>query len=272
MKNLTIKGDTTPLAEIAINKSRLKKYNKKSNKPVYYLKNGQEFQIELFNPTQDKILAEIELNGKKIGNGIILRPAERVFLERFFDSDNKFLFETYEINNTESNRDSIELNGEVSIRFYKKFYPLTFRSNSYYDWWNNSGSGTIYLGNSNNTTIGNNFYNSSNLNVSNTNLNSDNFTLTGSLSSVNLDTSNKNSKKTKSIETGRIEKGSKSNQKFTTSDESFEAYSFKTINYKLLPISTKINDSKSIVKRYCTQCGSKIKGGYKFCPNCGAKL
>ena len=60
-----------------------------------FLTDGDEFEIELFNPTQNKVLAKIELNGKSIGSGIILRPGERVFLERYLDEAKKFLFETY---------------------------------------------------------------------------------------------------------------------------------------------------------------------------------
>ena len=94
--NVTV-GNPNPTATLAINKGRVKIYNNKSNIPTYYLQKGQEFQIELFNPTTDKVLAKIKLNNKLISqSGLVLRPGERVFLDRYFDIDKKFKFDTYE--------------------------------------------------------------------------------------------------------------------------------------------------------------------------------
>lgn len=62
------------------------------------MKNGSEFELELFNPKQTTILAKIKINGSYIGGGgIVLRPGERVFLERYLDDAKKFLFETYNV-------------------------------------------------------------------------------------------------------------------------------------------------------------------------------
>src|SRR6185369_9879640 len=100
-------GSSSPTAQLCINKSRLKVYNKETS-PTYYLTNGQEFQIELFNPTTDTILAKIQLNGKYISQGgLVLRPGERVFLERYIDVAKKFLFETYEVANTSEVKQAI---------------------------------------------------------------------------------------------------------------------------------------------------------------------
>jgi hypothetical protein len=57
-----------------------------------YLNNGDEFEIELFNPTISKVMAKIDLNGISIGPGVVLRPGERVFLERYINEAKKFLF------------------------------------------------------------------------------------------------------------------------------------------------------------------------------------
>ena len=54
----TTNGVVTPIALICINKSRLKVYHKEKT-PTYYLQKGQEFQIELFNPTSETVLAKI---------------------------------------------------------------------------------------------------------------------------------------------------------------------------------------------------------------------
>ena len=75
----------------------------------------------------------------------------------------------------------------------------------------------------------------------------------------------------KSIETGRIEEGSHSNQKFQNIYKDFEYWPFKTEYIKILPSSQKQINSNDLVKRYCHQCGRKLSQKYKFCPFCGAK-
>ena len=93
MAYFTAQGSVTvPTSFITKGKQRLKQ-----NIDTVYLKNGDEFEIELFNPTQNKVLAKIEVNGNSIGNGIILRPGERIYLERHLGESKKFLFETYTV-------------------------------------------------------------------------------------------------------------------------------------------------------------------------------
>ena len=100
-------GYAVPQSFITKGKQRLKQHT-----DTVYLKNGDEFEIELFNPKQNKVLAKIELNGKSIGSGIILRPGERVFLERYLDVAKKFLFETYVVNgNNDEVKNAIANNG-----------------------------------------------------------------------------------------------------------------------------------------------------------------
>ena len=53
-----------PEAHIAVKKSRLKLYENRN----YYLKDKTTFEIELFNPTSQKVLAKIWLNDKLIIN------------------------------------------------------------------------------------------------------------------------------------------------------------------------------------------------------------
>jgi len=109
-----------PTAKIAIKKNVLKTYEVGESKTVY-LKDGTEFEIELFNPTVDTLLAKISLNGKLInGQGLVLRPGERVFLERYLDEDKKFKFTTYEVDDTEEVNNAIQNNGDVSIYFHKQ--------------------------------------------------------------------------------------------------------------------------------------------------------
>ena len=61
-------------AKIARNKSLLKEYD---NRTVY-LKDGDEFQIQLFNPETEEIAARITINGTQLSNDIVIRPGERI--------------------------------------------------------------------------------------------------------------------------------------------------------------------------------------------------
>ena len=107
-----------PTANVAIKKSRLKLYNKDSVEPTYYLEDGSEFQIELFNPTTNTVLAKISIDGKAISQtGLVLRPGERVFLDRYLDVAKKFKFSTYTVNNTNEVRQAISNNGELKVEF-----------------------------------------------------------------------------------------------------------------------------------------------------------
>jgi hypothetical protein len=51
-----------PQAWIAIKRNRQKIYNGQGKFSQVYLKDGQEFQIELYNPTQTRYLAKIKIN------------------------------------------------------------------------------------------------------------------------------------------------------------------------------------------------------------------
>ena len=61
-------------AKIAKNKSLLKEYD---NRTVY-LKDGDEFQIQLFNPEIEEIAARITIDGIQLSNDIVIRPGERI--------------------------------------------------------------------------------------------------------------------------------------------------------------------------------------------------
>ena len=64
-------------AQIAKNKSLLKEYECNGTRTVY-LKDGDEFQIQLFNPETTEVGAEVYINNERLSNIIILRPGERV--------------------------------------------------------------------------------------------------------------------------------------------------------------------------------------------------
>jgi zinc-ribbon domain len=265
-----------PTAHITKKKSRLKVYNGH----IVFLNDNDNFEFEIHNPKQKSVLCKIKLNGEYIStSGVVLRPGQRMFLERFLDSNNKFEFSTYEVKDTSENRSAIDLNGDVLIEFYDEQ-----RNN-------------LYLGNTLNltrtiygvpnttvpsyygttlTTTGGVGYGTTTF----TTQNLSNATFTSSVSSdtfrSKFDTSNtllngKLKKKSNSIETGRVEKGEQSNQNFTNSYEQFNYYTSHTIKLKIQPTSTK-NINVEEIRQYCTECGTKMKSNYKFCPSCGNKI
>lgn len=315
----TNNGYVMPTAGLCIHKSRLKVYNKESV-PTYYLHKGQEFSIELFNPTSDTILAKIQLNGKYISQGgLVLRPGERVFLERYLDVARKFMFDTYEVSNTSEIKNAIKDNGDFRVEFYREQRPLyipqpvyvpqvitTYPLNPfYYDVYTTCGGGgtsarsnmnissQTYNSNSNQFMGGNACYTNTN-STGTFNINASSGTLNlcrSNASNVTLDSAQNNEtykstlsdytkspklrhkKEEKTIETGRVESGDYSNQRIETVSKSFEYLPFYTLEYKLLPMSQKMNTIDDInVKRYCVNCSSKLKPEWKFCPTCSARL
>jgi len=226
-----------PTAHITKKKSRLKVYNGH----VVFLNDKDNFEFEIHNPTQKSILCKIKLNGEYIStSGIVIKPGQRVFLERFLDTNNKFEFSTYEVKDTSANRTAIDLNGDVRIEFYNE---QTYQPNY--------GS-TLTLRDYFTTTTGSPYYG--------------NITFTSS-NSIGANTSYLNN----TIETGRVEKGDKSKQQFTNSYQNFEYNVSHQISLKILPLDNK-NKTTDDIKHYCTECGSKAKKSHKFCPSCGNKL
>jgi len=267
-----------PTANICINKSRVKIYDKE-NDPKVYLTKQSEFQIELFNPTSDTILAKVELNGNKISQGgIVLRPGEHVFLERYIDVAKKFKFDTYEVANTSEVRKAIEDNGDFKVDFYKESRPnyvyggsITVATPPTYTDYN--GTGNPYYGSLINCgNLTNRLTNSSGCiqsYFSTLDLNMEDKACTTGI----LNTTSSNTRSPKTIETGRVEAGGDSNQKLESVSKSFDFWPFHTVEYKLLPISQKVNTVADInVKRYCTNCGKKSHKTDKFCSQCGNKL
>lgn len=249
-----------PQSFITKGKQRLKQFT-----DTVYLKNGDEFEIELFNPTHNKVLAKIEMNGKSIGNGIILRPGERIFLERYIDEAKKFLFETYHVNGDDKEvKRAIANNGDVVVRFYNEIVTPTYYT---------TGSGTVTISNPSWTNTGSPFTYTTHNTLGVTTFNPTSTTTTNtyynaSLTSGTISTTNS----LKTIETGRVEKGSNSDQSFTYDNSSFYSYTSATNVWKIKPESTKLKTKEDLVI-YCGECGSKRKKDtHKFCPHCGTKF
>lgn len=276
-------SNTNELAKIATNKSLLKEYNV-NNKRVVYLKNNDEFQIQLFNDQTNDISARISINGEYLSNDIVIKPGQRIWLERYLNTPKKFKFETYEVEDGNSAVDNaIRHNGVINISFYrKKTYDnnlITLINDSYITNTNHYvskgiGGNELYGSSICNTLYSNNNvkYTSSTDNLRNidaTVLNCDIADYSNSFSNTALDLK----VETNAVkETGRIAEGSYSNQKFETVFESFETWSFRTETIQILPESQKPYTSDDLEKLYCTECGRKLKTKYKFCPYCGNKI
>jgi hypothetical protein len=238
-------GSAQPTAFITVRKQR-----QKQNGKHVYLHDRTEFEIELYNPTTDTIKATIDLNGKPIStSSIVLKPGQRVFLERYLDDDRKFLYETYEVSNTKTNQNAIEDNGLVTVRFFTK---MVFQFGNYYPgnyhylhdtFLYNSGTGNANSATFTTSGLGN--------------------TSTGTVNCISVN----NSTDTSKIETGRVEKGSKSNQEFVSSNEQFNPIASWYREWKILPYSQMDKTIKDLVVK-CA-CGTKMKDNYKFCPTCG---
>lgn len=252
-------SSSNPQAFITKGKQRVKQFEGQ-----IYLNDGDEYQIELFNPTPSHILAKIKIDEEFLsGGGIVLRPGERVFLERFLDSNNKFVFRTYEVGKEAVQLGAIRNNGYVEIQFFNEWKQITtywgggtntitLNGNSTYT------TATPYLGTSFTTTgTTNTFYNAS---------------LTSGIANV-VNTASGPNIRSKAIETGITEKGDSSNQKFTQSNKEFHSYSFHNVAWRILPNSTKQYHKEDLGILYCGECGAKRKKDtHKFCPHCGTKF
>lgn len=295
------------MAKIAMNKSVLKEYANGSSNRVVYLNNGDEFQICLFNPETFTVGAELSINGTKENGLIVIRPGERVWIERPIGKQRKFKFETYEVEDSDEVAKAIRNNGEVYVRFFKEkekvhytFTPITYVSNSWSD------NGLIYNGNSNmplgssicthitdpGLTKINGKIDSVSTSVTSDlalTLNNDNTCSCKSFASnhikqIKRGISNNNTfggaalglndsvvPEKATMETGRITTGSYSSQEFSRVDLDFETYAYKSETIKLLPMSRKPYTNSDLQKIYCTECGRKLNSKFKFCPYCGAK-
>ena len=119
-------NNDVPCAYITKEKQRVKQFGQS-----VYLKDGSEFEVELYNPSRNNVLSKIKINGEFInGGGIILRPGERVFLERYIDVPNKFKFETYTVDSSNDTMNAIANNGDVEILFYEEQNDIEVRLNS----------------------------------------------------------------------------------------------------------------------------------------------
>ena len=225
-----------------------------------YLKDKEEFQIELFNPLTDCVLADIKLNGNTISqSGLVIRPGERFYLDCFIDDKKKFVFNTYEVEDSQSAKVAISKNGMLEVFFYKesvvglsnwrsrfdrviveRYYPVHYPN--YQPYW--YGTPNVYCGTTITTGISGSLVTAT--------LNTD--TTTNTAFFVNTMPTGLNSATTttsyssNTVETGRVEKGKKSSQKFDEVDMDFEKFHISSVVLQLLPDSTKPAEAKDLKK------------------------
>jgi len=270
-----------PSAHVTTGKQRLKQ-----NGSNVYLNDGEEFEIEIFNPKSISVLAKIKINGNYLsGGGIIVRPGQRVFLERYLNETKKFKFKVYEVNSSSKEvQEAIKNNGEVIVEFYdENVYlknPIMTLAGINSTWTNDNWYGDITTTTTgrNNISWGENakYYNS-NVNFipnSNTFAGDSNAFYTNDSYNTNSSQNLKKSLQTDRFkETGRIEKGSDSKQEFESVNMDFNTYPSKYSTWRILPLSEKPYTAKEVNVLYCGNCGTKRKkDSHKFCPHCGTKF
>jgi len=268
-----------PTAHITLNKSRIKTYPYNQ----IFMADGSEFQIELDNCTTYVWLAVISVNGEKISDsGLVLKPGEHVFLDTpnigSGGKKRKFKFETYGIEQGRSHL--VANNGKVKIEFYKeRTLPpwINFRTYTYISppdpvpyvpYWDRgfyyssagvTSGGMVDTGGS--VTISNA---TENISCSSKQVNEK------SCGEVSLGESVKCLVPTE--ETGRIERGSKSKQKFYKTNYDFETFASYTEEFQIFSLSKRVVNIQEAIREYCTQCGKKRKKNFLFCPKCGNKF
>ena len=113
--------NTNYYAKLAKNKSLLKEYKTSDCDRTVYLEDGDEFQFQLFNPETTEICARIFIEDTQLSHDIVLRPGERLWLERYTDVSKKFKFVTYVVDGEDAQvKKAISHNGVIRILFFRK--------------------------------------------------------------------------------------------------------------------------------------------------------
>jgi hypothetical protein len=233
-----------------------------------FLNDGEEFEIELFNPLTVSVLSDIKLNGQSISKtGLVLKPGQRFYLDCFVDDKKKFIFSTYEIDGSQESLDATQNNGLLEVFFYKediitldnwktkmdkviieRYYPVYYPTYRSYPWNN------IYCGGS----FGNAGYGTTNCIIGNTTTNTSNIAFGGTTvtnttmytsNSADLSTTPISANMMSDLETGRVERGSSSSQKFTEIEMDFEKNYISSTIIQILPESKKPVEVSEILNK-----------------------
>lgn len=155
MKN-ALQGMTLPTCDILVNGQKRKLYGKKSNK--IYLHNGDNFQLKVFNPLQERIGVQLKMNGLQVDNDmLIINPGQEIIIERYIGTNKKLTFSSYEIDTTNMSESrvkevtkAIEKNGELEVVFWNEkksqpIYTTTTTNIPYTNPWNPYPETTTYV-------------------------------------------------------------------------------------------------------------------------------
>lgn len=239
--------DKFPEVYLLVNKNRKKKYPE----GFIYLSNNQEFELEIYNPSNSVLGVKITANGNAISDSIlVIKPGQRIVLDRYLDTNDKFKFSSYNVSDSKESKEAIKNNGEITLTFYMENIVLP----------------QIYYYN---TNIGSTFTDLNNTVVTTTDVNNP---YTINCNTINFFNNQDNEdNQLKKVETGRIEKSdNKSSQVFSNYNGSFNTYSCHSETIKLMPESQRPLEAKDLIK-HCTNCGFKLKKDWKHCSDCGHK-
>ena len=260
-----------PEAYVTKGKNRLKQHGES-----VYLDDQDQFEIELFNPKNTSVLAKIKINGNYISSrGLVVKPGQRVHLDRYIDEAKKFLFSTYEVSGTnEQVKEAIQYNGLVEIEFYDEEIPRTvfggsfgqpYNQNIFYYSSNPIIGGSPTYGGSGTPTVNWNTVTCSTANLANS-------TFTSSVGGDDVRIKTTKASLSKSIETGRVEKGDDSDTKLKNVNMDFSYFTSHKVTWRILPNSQKPVEVSQL-RNYCTGCGTRVKkSNWKFCPSCGSEI
>lgn len=253
-------GSST-MTHVSVGKNRLS-HKKINGMTTVYMEPNSEFELELRNTKDFVTLAKIKLNGKWISSsGLVLRPGESFYLDRYLDKNAKFRFSTYDVDDLPETKTAIRNNGKIEVFWYREAEPTPPSPITWIYTYGNSGTGQA--------PPNNDWWTS---NVSSTTSRSVNASYTSGLdtdiiASCAAGAASFSTDSAKSIETGRVEEGSASQQRFRTVDMQFEHHYFSHDILKILPVSQAPVQS---IRSYC-DCGRRIRNKENFCPQCGRR-
>lgn len=248
-----------PEAHIAVKGNRVKSYNHKDETRIY-LEDGTEFQLEFYNDSNFYVKVDITINGEKQTSSLVLKPNQRVYLDRFMDKKKKFKFNTFMTGNDDIKKlkKIIEKNGRIKIEFYKE--ADRFGWGEYFQSINHDSMADNYFNDDITLSMGE-------LNCKGESTSNDDCNYSAILRTKNVPIE---------IETGRVETGKKSKQNFIQTTLDFDIVTCRTFEYHIVPKSQKPIKTKKKdiiiaddIRTYCSCCGRRIKKGWNFCPGCG---